>query len=176
MRIPFAAALAAILAACTYVAPDTLVELSAISPLEADPADIAVSVVVPDGIAIPAGRSQLAIRAERSDTGEVLSEEAALLRSSQNGRDVFEIAPEDRARLRTAQALARAWEAEAPRATSGSISVTSGFCRVGAGPATDARVSIDIRTSPEGAFIPLVRNAPLRQVMKRGGLTTIGPC
>lgn len=53
--------------ACTSVVPGTWLQLQELDPLSADPADIALQVDLPDGIALLPGSGTLDLRAVRVD-------------------------------------------------------------------------------------------------------------
>lgn len=164
------------LAACSYVSAPGLARLSALSPLEADPADIAVAIDLPSGLGTVPSSTILTLQANRTDTGESF-EETFVLRTRRAGDlDVFAVAETDLDRLRAAQREARLWEDAAPQASQGSLSVSAEFCTTGRGPAPDARSSILIQTSPTGAFFPLVRNAPVREAADPEALRALPPC
>ena len=79
-------------------------------------------------------------------------------------------------RLMWSEAEVAAWEAADPDGTSGSLSVTLDPCRIGAGPAPDARVSVAIRLEPGGPFLPLVRNGPISQVAGSDDIGALPQC
>jgi hypothetical protein len=166
MRNPvFLAPLALI--ACASVDRDGVAQLRTFSPLTADPAGLAARVDLPDGLAIPADGATLVLAARRSDTGASRSGTFALARAATvDGGSVYVVPPAEIERFRSLQDEIGAWEAADPEATEGTFSVAVTACVVGAGPAPDATVSVDIRTDPDGAFVPLVRRAPLEQVVR----------
>lgn len=164
------------LAACSYVSATGLARLSAVSPLQADPAHITVAIELPPGLgAVPSG-TVLTLQARRTDTGESFEEAFTLQMRRLRDLDVFAVAPSDLDRLRAAQSKARRWEDAAPEANTGSLSVSTQFCTIGDGPALDATSSILVRTDPDGAFFPLVRNAPVRAAADPNALRALPPC
>jgi len=148
------------LAACSSVVPTTAMRLGGVSPATADPAGFAVSLDLPEGADVQAGTARLLFTVTRSDTGVVQSGAFTLDRMG----PVFQIAAADLDRLRDLQATAQSWEAEAPNATRGSLSITLAPCVIGAGPASDAVVSADVRLVEGGPFLPLLRKVPLATV------------
>ena len=166
MRNPvFLAPLALI--ACASVDRAGVAQMRAFSALTADPAGLAARVDLPDGLNIPTDGATLVLAATRTDTGATRSGSFALERRvTADGRSVYVVPPADIERFRRLQDEIGAWEAADPVATEGTFSVAVAACRVGAGPAPDATVSVDIRTDPDGAFVPLVRRAPLDRVVR----------
>jgi hypothetical protein len=173
------AALLLAVPACGYVSTSTLAHLNAISPLEADPADIAVALTLPDGIDLAEEGAVLSLEASRSDTGETLRYAAKLAEESRGETVVLRIPEADQAAFRDTQSTVQAWKAETPSEGSGSLSVNATFCALE--PAAeidpDAKVSIAIQTEAGGAFLPLVTQAPLRRVSAlKEAIGTIGAC
>lgn len=158
------------LAACTSVDPITLLKLSTLSPLEADPSDIAVNVQLPDGLQIRPETAILSVSATRND----LKSEGMYVLATADGSDgtTYSVAIDDRARLKAQQALILGWKEEEPD-TSGSISVGLEGCSVGTGPATNATISIQIRTEAQGPYLPLLNAMPIADVLDANELQ---PC
>jgi hypothetical protein len=167
IKLIFMVLCAVILQACSSVILPTVAKLSGLSPLEADPQDFQIAVTLPDGVAIPEGGAKFGFAFARSDTGEAHSESYPLeQRETRDGKTLFRIAPSDIEALRAFQAMAAAWEAEDPRATSGSITMSVVACSVGDGPAPDATFSTAVRISADGLFLPLIRNARVADVIE----------
>ncbi len=166
---------ALLLSACTSIVPGTVMRLNAISPLEADPADFAVAITLPDGLGITPNSAQLAMEVSRTDTGESRSD-VFILERLQGDPVIYQIAPDDHADLRALQAISLQWQEENDDATSGSIGVTLAPCKIGNGPAADARVSVAIRTAQDGAFLPLIRNGPVSAVADPDQIHDMGAC
>lgn len=164
-----------LLSACGSVVPSTVARLNTMSPLAADPADFAVAITLPDGLGIAPDSARLSLVVARTDTAEI-RRETVILERVDGAQVYYRINPADHSALRDAQATALAWKAENDAATSGSLSVNLAPCRVGEGPAPDARVSVAIRTDADGAFLPLVNNGPISAVAAPEELRNMGPC
>ncbi|MEJ6404108.1 hypothetical protein [Yoonia sp. 2307UL14-13] len=163
---------AILLSGCTSIVPMTAMRLSGLSPTTADPADFAVDLTLPAGIDVSPGAARLLFSTTRTDTDETASGAFALLRDG----SVFRVDPADHDALRALQATARDWDAENPDATEGSMLINVAPCRVGAGPAADATVSVAIQMEQDGAFLPLVRNGPLSAVASEEQLREMPDC
>jgi hypothetical protein len=166
------------LGACTALVPSGVARLYQFSPMEAEPKDIAVALRLPASVDILDDSARIEIMASRIDTDESSSELYILRRRSDTSGDlvIFDIDTADRGRMRDQQALIRDWEAENEKATSGAIGVTFTGCAVGTGPTATDRVSILMRTSAEGTFFPLVRNATVQQALDVLDLDVLEPC
>jgi hypothetical protein len=163
----FAMLIGFILQACGAVVLPTLAMLNGMSPLTADPAGFEVAVAMPEGADVPDGAATFTLEMTRSDTGEAFDRDFVLQRrAAADGRILFRVNPADLDELRTLQARAVAWEAEDPDAASGSISVGVTACAKGDGPAEDARFSVSIRTQVDGAFMPLIRDTLVSEVIE----------
>ncbi len=159
-----------LLAACSSVDPITLLKLSALSPLEADPSDIAVKVQLPDGLQVRPKTAILSVSATRND----MKSEGMYLLATEIGPDgtIYSVANDDKGRLKAQQSLIIGWEEDDPD-TSGSISVSLEGCSVGTGPSKNATISIQIRTEAQGPYLPLVSEAPISEVLEANDLE---PC
>jgi hypothetical protein len=151
-----------------------LARLSTLSPTTADPAGFAVLMTMPEGLGVQRGSARLIYAVRRTDTGEALQEDVVLKRDS--GTQVFRIAADDYARLRNAQATARAWQVQNDAATEGALSVHIAGCKIGAGPDPDARVSVALKVAQGGEFQPLVRNGPLSAIASAAQIRDMGVC
>ena len=158
------------LTACGAVDPLTAARLAALSPLNADPAAVAVRLDLPPGIALPPGGARLTLAAESPD-GRTVSQTVRLAADG----PVLAIAAADRPALAAAQAEIRALKAEDP-ATRGSLSLALSPCRMGAGPAPDARAGAAVRLAANEAFLPLVTDAPLSDVLDPAATGELPPC
>jgi len=163
---------ALLLSACGSVVPTTVLKLSNLSPLTADPADFAVQVTLPDGIDVTPGTAQLTFTGQRTPDSPKTSGTFTLARAG----DVFRIAPDDLQPIRDLQAQFNAWETEDADQSSGSLGVTVGACTTGAGPTPDARISVAIQIADGGPFLLLVRNAPLLDVAAQDDINALLPC
>lgn len=165
------------LSACTTLVPGTIARLYALSPLEADPADIAVALRLPDGVAVQPNSAQIVLTAERQDTGETSAATYTLsaIKTSE-GNSIYRIADEDHDQLRTQQELIAGWKAEDADASKGSLSVQLAGCKTAQEVDPNPTLDISIRTSQDDAFMPLVRGAKLTQVFKVAGIESLPPC
>ncbi|MEM8957247.1 MAG: hypothetical protein AAGC86_05460 [Pseudomonadota bacterium] len=166
-----------LLAGCTSLVPSTVAQLDGFSPVTADPADIALALQLPEGVGLTPAGATLFLGAERDDTGEETGLTIRLAqRSDAELGEVFEIAPDDRAAFRAEQARIAAWQAEAPEAVQGTLSLGVAPCRFGAGPARSARASADIRFAQGAPFRPLLREAPLSRIADQGDVSEWPDC
>lgn len=151
--------------ACASVNPAGVGQLSALSPLATDPAEIALALDLPDGVGVQPEGSVLTLSARREDTGETTENKAALAGISDPEQGIiFRIDPKDQAGFRATQNQISEWKAEAPEATKGSLSLALAPCKDGAGPTRDARVSAALQTGGATGFIPLITNLPVDQI------------
>lgn len=154
-----------LLAGCTSLVPSTAARVSALSPVTADPGAIALAMTLPDGVGVQPDGATLFLGAARTDTGEQTGLTVTLARRSDaEFGEIFEIAPDDRAGFRAEQSRIAAWQAEAPDATEGTLSMGLAPCREGAGPTASARGSVAVRFAADAPFRPLLRNAPLSRL------------
>lgn len=165
------------LCACSSLSPIAMVRLAALSPLEANPADIAVALSLPDGITLPSGSAAIALSAKQTDLGETSDERYVLgAQPDASGSTVYAIAMEDFPRFRQQRALISGWEEANSNATQGSFSVSLTGCRTGDGPQPDGVVTVSMRTSPDGAFFPVIRNLPWSDVLSETDLSYLPAC
>lgn len=164
-----------LLSACGTLNPVTLYQLSQVSPLEADPADFTVAIDVSKGVAIAPGSARLVLtvkRAEDAREGQFILQRIAApgsgLPKPTGAFALFRVAQADLTRMRLLQATALGWETEDPDGTSGSLSALLTACSNAPGPAPDAVTSVFLRVAPEGAFLPLAKQVPLRQLAENG--------
>lgn len=166
------------LSACSSVVPSAVARLYQLTPLEADPADLAVALELPDGVQVRPGTAKIIFDARRTDIGET-SKETYDLRTQTDltsGLTVLAVDPDDYDALRAQQGLISDWEAANDEATEGSISVGFEGCKTGPGPAEDAMVSVLIRTERDGRFFALVKDATLAEVLQVLDLSEVKPC
>lgn len=163
--------------ACSYVNTSTLARLTTLSPLEADPADFTVFISLPNDINLVPGSAKLTLQADRADTGEAFAETYILdEKRSEVGDQIYRIAPEDIPDLRTNQALARAWEAEAPEATSGTLSFTLEACKTVDTPDLNGVIQVDLSIAEDGPRMPLISDLPLSLYETQAERGKIRPC
>ena len=161
-----------LLSGCTSIVPMTAMRLSGLSPTTADPADFAVDLTLPAGVDVSPGAAKMMFSTTRTDTDETAARAFTLQRDG----SVFRVDPADHAAFRALQATARQWDAENPDATKGSLTINLAPCRVGAGPAANATVSVAIQMEQGGDFLPLVRNGPLSAVTSEEQLRNMPDC
>jgi hypothetical protein len=176
---PALASLAALsLAACASVVPSGAARLSSVSPVTTDPADFAVLLQLPPGLAVRPGSPQMALSATRTDTGETSTATYVLEASppDEAGNRTYRVAPGDYASLRAQQSLIALWKSENERATSGSLSVGLEGCSLGAGPAPNATVSALVQAAPNQPFIQVLRDVSVAEIARAAGMEEIRPC
>ncbi len=157
---------------CGMVNPITAVQLARLNPLEADPADIAVQVVLPDGVGIVSESAGLVLSAT-SGAGETISGFYPLHLLP---GDVWQVAEADHARLRADQAQILTWESADPDGTNGSLTVGFEPCALGGGPTEAARVTVRLRIEPDGDFLPLLSNVPVAQLYDQADIAGLSAC
>ena len=164
-----------LLSACSSLVPATLMQVMALSPLQADPADIALRTSLPRGVGLIPDASFLTLAATNPARGLDVDHRFAIRTTEDaEGRLVFTLAPEAMAPLARLQEIVRHHEAEDPRGTTGSLGVTLGLCDLGTGIDPQQRLSVDLRTEAEGVFLPFVRNLPIQDATDHIG--TLPPC
>ncbi len=167
----------ALTAGCSSIVPSTVARLSALSPLKADPKDIAIALDLPDTVAIREGSAQMVMTATRKDTSETSQETYVLAtKSGTDGSVIYAISQSDFARIRQQQTLIRGWKDAVGRNASGSIGIELEGCSLGAGPDEDEVMSINLRTAADGPFYPLVRDTPVVSVLEYTKLEALEPC
>ena len=179
--------LVVLLSGCGYGVPSTLREMAALDPLRADPAAIEIALATPAGLSVRNDGVRMTVDVARSDRDEKWSQSYALqvrsgaapvLAVDAGSRvSVYRLAAADVARLRALQAEAVGWQSETPP-PKGSASIGLGVdaCKIGAGPATDARSSAYIKLGPGGNFQPLIRPVSLRDFLGQAAFDAIPPC
>lgn len=163
------------LVGCGTLVPTTVARLAGVSPLNADPAGFEVALDLPQGVGVRPGSAILGFEAARSDTGEAFAQEFQL-EMSPGTPPTWRFAEADLAAIRQFQAQARAWESDAPAASSGSISVGLGPCLIGDGPAAEAVISSALRIQQGGPFLPLMRNVALLQFADAADISALPAC
>ncbi|MEO1640055.1 MAG: hypothetical protein AAFU41_12520 [Pseudomonadota bacterium] len=146
--------------------------LSAVSPLTADPADLAIALTLPDGVAVTADTARLTMTLMRQGQAEVEGDSFVLAAEG----DVYRIDPGDLAAIRALQARGRQWKADFPGEVNGALSITLAPCTLGGGPAEDATVDVAIRLEADGPFRPLINGAPLSAIADQETLTKLPYC
>ena len=125
------------------------------SPLDVDPANLAVSVALSEPVSADALRAELTFAAIRADLGVDAYGSYAL----RNTGGTFALAPSDVAAAREVQATIAEWEEIAPEDTRGRISVEVAVCD--AGLSEEARITVTLQTAPGQPGVALLRDAPL---------------
>ncbi|NJM82897.1 MAG: hypothetical protein HC844_10730 [Tabrizicola sp.] len=119
--------LALVLPACASLVPSTVTRLAALDPLSADPGDIAVSIILPPGLAVTPGSARLELAATRGD--KTISGSYALMdrpaipgATAAEGAEavIYELTETDAARMRNFRPGSPAGR---PRAMPGAASV-----------------------------------------------------
>lgn len=153
------------LSGCASVVLPTAARLSGIDPLTAEPSDFEVVARLSPGLDIAPGGAVFTLSATRGD-GETLEESVVLAREG----DAFRIGDADLPRVRAFQSRVLDWKATEAGAR-GSMRMDVTGCQ--SGPiAGDAAVSVDIRLTDGGPFLPLLRPVPLGAEV----LAEMGPC
>lgn len=160
-RFRAAALCLTLLSACSGLSPVALAKLSQLDPITVDPAQIAVRLDLPDGLAVPPGGATLVLRSARSDTGQ--STEARLNLAETGG--IWALTPQDAVRLRDVQSRIRQWEAEAPEAHSGSFSIGVAGCASGDGPDPAAPIRADLSLDGGASFLPILRGVTVQDAL-----------
>ena len=165
------------LGACGDLSPMAIAQLLTLSPMETDPAQLAVALELPEGVSLPAGSAYIHISAEQTELGKTSDQKYVLIANPDgDSRSIYRIAPKDLPLVRQQQALISGWKDDDEDSTHGSFSVGLTGCKVGEGPQPDGVVNISMRTSPEGAFVPLVRDMPWSDVVKKTDLAELPQC
>lgn len=180
-RFPKLLAAALALGACSAIVPSTAARLAALDPLVADPAGIGLVVVLPPGLAISPGSARLELQAARGTEalkGSFQLKDRALpgaegLPEGATARG-FAIAEADIPRMRALQAEIAEWKRAG--AAKGSLGIGIGGCAVGDGPAPDAVGSVLIRLSADSAYLPLIQDGSLADLLGPETLAAIKPC
>lgn len=141
--------------------------LSGLDPLPAEPEAYEFAITMPQGARVQKDGATFTVEASYTKTGETFSSNYILQeRIGSDGRFLFRINPADLNDMRAQQAKARAWEEADPDASSGSINIIVIPCRFDEGPSLDDSFSVSLRTSKNGAFLPLIRDLELRTVAR----------
>ena len=160
---------------CGSVVMETVAQLERLSPLDADPGQIAVAIDLPDGFAIYSDSAIMRMSVTRKDLGESRAEEFVLQQSGAEWT-VFRVAQVDLARLAEIQNLAKNWETEYPKATKGSFSVGALPCVKNSDADRSETFSISIQLAADAPFKPLVRNAKVSSILSRSELSELPIC
>jgi hypothetical protein len=175
------------LSACSYTDPATVGQVAALSPLQADPAVLAVALQLPKELVVPKDGATLAVDVTRADTGATRALTFAL--QAQSGAvagvpetageilTVYRLTPTDVARLRDLQAEVAGWKAESPPAdTSGHLGLGLAACTRAGRLDPRARGAAWVRLQADGPFLPLIPDSALRDVLGAALFDAIAPC
>ena len=180
---PFLTAL--FLAGCAALVPTTAMQLSALSPLDADPAALGLALVLPGGIAVASGGVTMVIEAAYRGGGQSLrvaaklesrDGDAAIGHQPGDSVTLYALSAADVVRLRELQRQVAIWNAQDPGGTSGSFSLGVTACTVGGGPDSDAKGSAFVKTASGGRYFPLIDNAGLRSLIGAELYDDMAPC
>lgn len=170
-----------LLSACSWVAPMTAARLATMDPLTADPAQIAVAVILPPGLAVIPGSARLQLHAARGTqtlTGDYalaqIAPDAALSVPPGASGHIFALTPGDAARMRDWQRQVADWRSAGPGEAT--LGLALGACAQGTGPAPGAEGAALIRLNEGGALLPLIGPAPLTAILGPDVMATIAPC
>jgi hypothetical protein len=173
------------LAACSAIVPSTAARLAAFDPLTADPAGIELLVVLPPGLSVTPGTAKLefgAVRGTESRKGSFVLAD----RPVTDGLDLPDLAtdgatarryaltPADAKAMRALQAEIAKWKQDGN--AQGSLGLGVGGCATGTGPAPDATGSVLIRLEDQAAFLPLIDQGKLADLLGAAALAAIKPC
>lgn len=181
MVFRLACAASLMLAACAHIVPSTAARLAAVDPLTADPAGLAVVVVLPPGLKVSPGSAKLELGAVRGDerlSGSFQLQDrpapAGVAVAEGASARAFALSATDAERMRALQDQIAGWKREGN--AEGSFGIGLGACATGAGPAPDATGSILIRVASDGPFMPLVSDGRLSDLLGAKVLAAIKPC
>ncbi|GAB1479066.1 hypothetical protein MASR2M74_16250 [Paracoccaceae bacterium] len=170
-----------LLAACAYVSPLTTARLAAMDPLAADPAGLAVAVVLPAGLAVGPDGVTLDLQATQGEEAlngsyrltEAAPDPALSVPAGATGH-LFTLTPADVTAMRAWQARAAVWQALG----SGAVSLGLGLdvCALGAGPPPGAEGAALIRLQNDAPLMPLIGPAPLAALLGPDLMAAIAPC
>ena len=169
------------LSACSAIVPSTAARLAAFDPLTADPAGIELLVILPPGLSVRPGTAKLefgAVRGTESRKGSF----ALADRPVTTGLDLpdgatarhYALTPADAQAMRALQAEISAWKRDGT--AQGALGLGVDGCATGAGPAPDATGSVLIRLEDKAAFLQLIDQGKLADLLGAAALAAIKPC
>lgn len=184
MRLSLLFATLLLLISCGSVVPATLARLHAVDPLTADPSAIRAALILPAGLMVAPDSATMTFdvtrQSDRIRESFTLVETPAATRGIDHPAGssiaVFGVAKADLPRILALQSRILAWKAIDPDGTKGSFAIGIGACGDGKRPSPDARGSVLLRTETEAAFMPLIREAPLRDLIGAEFFDAIKPC
>ena len=167
------------LGACGSLNLSTLIELSRLDPLTANPDGFVAAIALPEALDVPEGGATLGFYWESAR--ETIGGSYTLRRQAGVGPVpaagqhvlVFNLTPADAASIRQTQQQIIALKAEGVEGT-GTFSVFAAPCAHGE--VIAPRLSTYIQVETDGAFLPLLRDYDLSTDMARGPLPTLPQC
>lgn len=170
-----------LLSACASGVPTTAARLAALDPLIADPAEIEVALILPQGLAAKPGSAKLefgATRGKESLKGSFVLRDipatAGVTAPDGSTARVYALSETDAEKMRGLQRQIAAWKRQGE--AQGSLGLGLGGCAVGDGPAPDATGSVLIRMAADAPFLPLIRGGRLSDLLGAETLAAIQPC
>ncbi len=160
---------------CSNLVLGTAVELQRLSPMDANPMQIAVAIDLPDGFGIYPDSAVLRLSVEQSLLGMGRAEQFTLERSGVE-LAILRIARDDYARLKDIQMLAKSWEQADADATKGSLSVDLTPCLRSELADFSETFSVSIRLAEDAPFQPLLRGIPVSAIVKTQDLNQLPKC
>ena len=171
------------LTACAEVSPRGLIAASRLDPLQTKPSDISVAISVPAGTLLKNGDAMLNfeyipedenLSAIRENVALTIRTEGQLPKTPEISEEiyVFEITAANGAQLSTAQTQISNLK-KSGKDGQGSLSVTVTPTCIAHGVEHELIASAWLRTSPDGAFIPLFRSVNLWGKLTEEARTTL---
>lgn len=171
------------LAGCLTTPPSSMLQLSRISPLEADPAAIRLAARLPEPLIVRDGDIRLRISFDGgTDATRLVEEYAAVVIDAPAGTPgivsgsetertyVAALSESDAASLRAVQRRIVEWRATGVEGQ-GRLAVTATACAAGTVPDGPILLTTWMRTAQDEPFFVLTRNVDLRRQIERGGAT-----
>ncbi|WP_284163953.1 hypothetical protein [Frigidibacter sp. SD6-1] len=171
---PIPYALFLFLAACSYLNPVAVKDLSLLDPLRADPSVIEARVTLPEGLRLRPDQALLTVEAQKGDLRIAENFRLRLVEGLEGGVTQLSLSPVDAERFRAWQAKVLNLRQSGP--APGSLSVSLGACATGSGPAPDATGSLGLRLRADAPMAPVIDEAPLVDLLGPENLAAIGPC
>lgn len=160
-----------VLCACGGIPLKSMVELSRLDPMTANPAGIAVAVDVSEGLRAAPGKTKLTLSAEGAG-GKSLEEVFVLRQTLDSASDVdrviFALNTPDIDRMNATRRTIAGWKNEDPD-TRGSISINAEPCLVRPTDTESPLIfAVSMRIADDRPFVPVVSEADLRDEMPNG--------
>lgn len=167
------------LGACGSLNLSTLIELSRLNPLTANPEQFVAAIALPETLDVPEGGATLGFYWESANEtiggSYTLRRQTGIGPAPADGQHVlvFDLTPDDAASIRQTQQQIIALKAEGI-AGKGTFSVFAAPCALGE--VTAPRLSTYIQIETDGAFLPLLRDYEISTDMAEGPLPTLPQC